>query len=517
MEGADAAAEAAAARQRRNARAGVSDAKKRALEEKLAAVRAREARPVPPVPPIGPAMSGLPQLTMKQLRERAAELGVDDGAIEAARDSDDQRKSLTALILAASERSLAELTMKQLRERAAELGVGDDAIEAARDSEDARNALTALILAASELGPDDPSKEKIDAIGAKEPDPGATAAENAEDARQAVRKAEQERQDRIARQQAAEQQAQAQAQQQQQQGSQGSQGSQGLWGAGYGGDGDAQGAAQQQDDSKATKAKVAAAIVLAVLLLVAAIVIFTASPEPAPAPAPAPGLAPEPAPPVDCAGSWSEYGSCSAACGGGTWSRTYAITEPAAHGGSSCPHSDGETEAESCNTQSCPPVDCAGSWGEYGGCVCLASGGTQTRAYTVSHAAAHGGSSCPHSDGETDAESCSTQSCSWQYGARGEACSATCSSAGMGCEEGDWGVHGEQSMRVALEAAGQSAGALCTGGAGFYSGTSDAKPAVWEPEDVFQGTDGLCFYMEGSGNTSCSATVSDQRRLCRCV
>jgi hypothetical protein len=54
MEGgssADAAAEAAAARERRNARAGVSDAKKRALEEKLAAVRAREARPVPPVPP----------------------------------------------------------------------------------------------------------------------------------------------------------------------------------------------------------------------------------------------------------------------------------------------------------------------------------------------------------------------------------------------------------------------------------------------------------------------------------
>ena len=93
-------------------------------------------------------------------------------------------------------------------------------------------------------------------------------------------------------------------------------------------------------------------------------------------------------------------------------------------------------------------------------------------------------------------------------GALGEACSAVCSSAGMGCEEGYWGVHDEQSMRVALEAAGQSADALCSGG--FSSGSWDGSPAVYE-------SSGDCAYMKGSGSTSCSAPTSIYRRLCRCV
>ena len=99
-----------------------------------------------------------------------------------------------------------------------------------------------------------------------------------------------------------------------------------------------------------------------------------------------------------------------------------------------------------------------------------------------------------------------------------------CSSAGMGCEDGDWGVHGEQSMRVALTAAGQSADAVCTGG--FRSGSWDGGwPYVYEPN-------GNCRYfnLEGSGSTRCSAAYSSYdeeyilyealsiyRRLCRCV
>ena len=78
----------------------------------------------------------------------------------------------------------------------------------------------------------------------------------------------------------------------------------------------------------------------------------------------------------------------------------------------------------------------------------------------------------------------------------------------MGCEEGDWGVHGEQSMRAALEVAGQSVAAVCTGGFGSHS--MNNKPAVYEPN-------GVCRYMEGSGSTSCSAAWSTARRLCRCV
>jgi hypothetical protein len=83
-----------------------------------------------------------------------------------------------------------------------------------------------------------------------------------------------------------------------------------------------------------------------------------------------------------------------------------------------------------------------------------------------------------------------------------------CSSAGMGCEEGDWGVHNEQSMRVALEAAGQSADALCSGG--FDSWSWGANPAVDESY-------GDCYYMAGSRSASCSAALSSVRRLCRCV
>jgi hypothetical protein len=100
-----------------------------------------------------------------------------------------------------------------------------------------------------------------------------------------------------------------------------------------------------------------------------------------------------------------------------------------------------------------------------------------------------------------------TESC-WRYGAPGEACSAVCSSAGMGCEEGDWGVHNEQSMRVALEAAGQSADALCSGG--FDSWSWVGNPAVDESY-------GDCYYMAGSGSASCSESYVYNRRLCRCV
>jgi hypothetical protein len=107
----------------------------------------------------------------------------------------------------------------------------------------------------------------------------------------------------------------------------------------------------------------------------------------------------------------------------------------------------------------------------------------------------------------------------WRYGALGEACSAVCSSVGKGCEDGDWGVHGEQSMRVALEAAGQSVDAVCSDSSGgFRSGIWDGSPYVLEPN-------GWCYHRESSASyhrvsserTSCSATYTSGRRLCRCV
>tara|TARA_B100001094_G_scaffold32144_2_gene26663 strand:- start:4767 stop:4949 length:183 start_codon:yes stop_codon:yes gene_type:complete len=39
------------------------------------------------------------------------------------------------------------------------------------------------------------------------------------------------------------------------------------------------------------------------------------------------------------------------------------VSRRAAHRGRLCPHRDGETEEQDCNTQICP-VDCVGSWSD---------------------------------------------------------------------------------------------------------------------------------------------------------
>jgi len=52
--------------------------------------------------------------------------------------------------------------------------------------------------------------------------------------------------------------------------------------------------------------------------------------------------------PVNCEGSWSDYGECSNKCGAGTQSRTFSISQPAQYYGSQCDHNDGETESQAC-------------------------------------------------------------------------------------------------------------------------------------------------------------------------
>jgi hypothetical protein len=56
--------------------------------------------------------------------------------------------------------------------------------------------------------------------------------------------------------------------------------------------------------------------------------------------------------PVDCVVSnWSNWGECSATCGGGTQTRTRTIITPPANGGQQCP---ALSEIQTCNTQACP-------------------------------------------------------------------------------------------------------------------------------------------------------------------
>ncbi|KAL5255035.1 hypothetical protein ACHWQZ_G014467 [Mnemiopsis leidyi] len=111
-------------------------------------------------------------------------------------------------------------------------------------------------------------------------------------------------------------------------------------------------------------------------------------------------------------GGWSDYGSwseCSAVCGGGTKTRTRSCTNPApANGGADCV---GEaTEAQDCNTHSCP-VD--GGWSDYGNwsdCSAVCGGGTQSRTRTCTNPApAYSGKNCV---GEaTETQDCNTHSC----------------------------------------------------------------------------------------------------------
>src|SRR5210317_662978 len=68
--------------------------------------------------------------------------------------------------------------------------------------------------------------------------------------------------------------------------------------------------------------------------------------------------------PVNCEGTWGPndgWGTCTGSCGTQpSQSRTYSVTKEAAHGGSQCPYSDGETQTRNCGTIVPCPVDCEG-------------------------------------------------------------------------------------------------------------------------------------------------------------
>jgi len=68
--------------------------------------------------------------------------------------------------------------------------------------------------------------------------------------------------------------------------------------------------------------------------------------------------------PVNCEGTWGPndgWGTCTGSCDTQpSQSRTYSVTKEAAHGGSQCPYSDGETQTRPCGTIVPCPVDCEG-------------------------------------------------------------------------------------------------------------------------------------------------------------
>ena len=100
-------------------------------------------------------LSNYGSMTIKELREIAAKKGVAHEAIEHARDGDDPRAELIALITTQSAVDYGSMAVKELREIAAKKGVAHEAIENARDGDDPKAELIALITtqSATKQGP----------------------------------------------------------------------------------------------------------------------------------------------------------------------------------------------------------------------------------------------------------------------------------------------------------------------------------------------------------------------------
>ena len=99
-----------------------------------------------PAPLAAPAAAGS---NVRELRAQATAAGVPPDAIEEARDADDPKAALLALIAAAKPdpAALQILNLKDLRAKAAAAGVPANQIEDARDGDDPKQELIALIMA----------------------------------------------------------------------------------------------------------------------------------------------------------------------------------------------------------------------------------------------------------------------------------------------------------------------------------------------------------------------------------
>ncbi|MEI8013075.1 MAG: cohesin domain-containing protein, partial [Candidatus Omnitrophota bacterium] len=111
-------------------------------------------------------------------------------------------------------------------------------------------------------------------------------------------------------------------------------------------------------------------------------------------------------PPLPVNGGWTDFGTCSKTCGGGVQTRT--CTNPApANGGSGCVGAS----AQECNTQQCSILTVInGGWTDFGTCSKTCGGGTQTRTCT-NPAPANGGANCVGAS----SQECNTQQCSFFF------------------------------------------------------------------------------------------------------
>jgi len=134
--------------------------------------------------------------------------------------------------------------------------------------------------------------------------------------------------------------------------------------------------------------------------------------------------------PENCEGSWSEFGDCSATCGGGNAMRKYTITHAAAYGGVECPYCADATHTAACNNTKPCPIDCEGEWEGWSSCDAQCNGGYQYNYFIQTELAQYGGKECEHEDFEEDFKECNTgpcpRRCLGRFGSWGK-CDADCS------------------------------------------------------------------------------------------
>jgi hypothetical protein len=105
---------------------------------------------------------------------------------------------------------------------------------------------------------------------------------------------------------------------------------------------------------------------------------------------------------VECTGSYGDWGECLAVCDGGTQTRSYTVETATASDGAACPT---DKESKACNTSDCAAVDCVGSYGDWGDCLVTCDGGTQSLSYAVMNLAVNGGAACP---ADVGSQACNT-------------------------------------------------------------------------------------------------------------
>lgn len=109
--------------------------------------------------------------------------------------------------------------------------------------------------------------------------------------------------------------------------------------------------------------------------------------------------------PVDCEVSeWSDWSICSAPCGNGTQTRTRNILTPAYSGGKcDIPL----TETRDCIIKNCP-IDCKYTVSDWGDCSATCGGGTTSRTMTIEQEPLYDGKECPTVN---LVSSCNTSAC----------------------------------------------------------------------------------------------------------